>query len=70
MQFRDRIETYLALQAKNESERKAKAALLSLYDKGLIEFKWDDNGELLIRSTDKGRKQPSLSPSASTATTH
>jgi hypothetical protein len=55
MQFRDRIEAYLALQANNESERKVEAALLSLYDKGLIECKWDDNGELLIRSTDKGR---------------
>ena len=55
MQFRNRIEAFLALQAKDESERKVKAALLSLYDAGLIEFKWDDNGELLTRITDKGR---------------
>jgi DNA-binding transcriptional ArsR family regulator len=49
MQFRNRIEAFLALQAKDESERTVKAALLSLYDAGLIEFKWDDNGELLSR---------------------
>jgi hypothetical protein len=57
MQFRDRIEAFLALQAKDEPERRVKAALLSLYDRGLIEFKWDDNGELLTRLADKGRKR-------------
>jgi hypothetical protein len=47
---RDRIEAFLALQAKNESEQRLKATLLSLYDKGLIKCKWDDNGELLMRA--------------------
>jgi hypothetical protein len=55
MQFRDRIEAFLALQAKDGSERQLKATLLALYDRGLIEFKWADNGELLIRRTEKGR---------------
>jgi hypothetical protein len=55
MQFRDRIEAFLALKAKDESGRQLNATLLAGYDKGLIEFKWADNGELLIRSTDKGR---------------
>jgi hypothetical protein len=50
MQFRDRLEAYLALRAKNESQRKLNAALLSLYDAGLVECKWDGNGELLVRS--------------------
>ena len=54
MQFRDRIEAFLALQAKDESERQLKATLLALYDRGLIEFKWAHNGELLIRSIEKG----------------
>jgi len=54
MQFRDRIEAFLALQAKNESQRKLTAALLSLYDKGLVECKWADAGELLVRRRDKG----------------
>jgi hypothetical protein len=53
MQFRDRIEAYLALQIKNESERELSAALLALYDKGLVECKWDDDGELCFRSTPK-----------------
>ena len=55
MQFRDRIEAFLALKAKDESERQLAATLLIGYDKGLFEFKWADNGELLIRMTDKGR---------------
>ena len=66
MQFRDRIEAFLALQAKDDSERQLKATLLALYDKGLIEFKWAVNGELLIRSTSK---EPLLSQ-ASARMTH
>jgi hypothetical protein len=49
MKFRDRLEAFLALQAKNESERELNAVLLRLYDEGRVECKWADTGELLVR---------------------
>jgi len=58
MKFRDRLEAFLALQAKNESERELNAVLLRLNDEGRVECKWADTGELLVR------RKPGLRPRA------